>query len=624
MIEPLPQTLQGRLDRAALPGAGKSPVAPRADGCIGVRFVDLSEREDYHTYQQLRQGALAVSRALRASGLEAGDRVALVLPTAPSFFHAFFGALYAGAVPVPLYPPVRLGRLEEYHERTAAMVEAVGARMVLTDKRIRRILGPTVERCRPALGCQTVEALVKAAPRPQMSDRRHEPQPDELCFIQFSSGTMHAPKPICLTHEQVLANASRILDALLTTCPEQDGWVNAGVCWLPLYHDMGLVGCVIVALAHPGELTLIPPEHFVARPALWLRALSRYRGTISPAPNFAYSLCVERIVDADLEGVDLSRWRMALNGAEPVTPTALERFVDRFTDWGLPESALTPVYGLAEATLAVTFSPFDEPFSWRRFDRAALTERGEAQELSPEQHAAAGQPLVSLGKPLPGFELKVVEEPRDDDAPAHGAATLPEGRLGRVLARGPSIMLGYYDQPELTARALDAEGWLDTGDRGFLWGGELYLYGRAKDIIILRGRNIAPQDIEQTLDDLPGVRSGCCVAIAVPAEEHAGEVLALLVERATRSDATVDDEELTRGVIRRVSERCALTPERVEILEAGTLPRTSSGKLRRGEARLALMTGQLAPPKKVTPLRLAGELLRSAVAHQRARRGKND
>ncbi|PID37910.1 MAG: AMP-dependent synthetase [Proteobacteria bacterium] len=621
MIEPAAPTLQERLDRAARPGAGKSPLGPREDDCIGVRFIDLAEREDYHTYAELRQGALTIARALRAEGLRAGDRVALVLPTAPSFFHAFFGALYVGAIPVPLYPPVRLGRLDEYHERTATMVEAVQARLILTDKRIRRLLGPTVERCRPALGCLTVEGLARSAPRPQMSDPRHRPRSDELCFIQFSSGTVQAPKPICLTHAQVLFNASQILEALLTTCPERDGWVNAGVSWLPLYHDMGLVGCVLVALAHPGELTLIPPEIFVARPALWLRALSRYKGTISPAPNFAYSLCVERIKDGDLAGVDLSCWRMALNGAEPVTPRALERFVERFGSWGLPREALTPVYGLAEATLAVTFSPMSKPFRWRRFDRALLTEVGEAEVLGPEQPAAAGQALVSLGGPLPGFELTIVEEPADEEATAHGGRVLPEGHLGRVLVRGPSVMSGYFERPELTARALDDAGWLDTGDRGFLYGGELYLYGRAKDIIILRGRNIAPQDIEQTLDDLPGVRPGCCVAIAIPAEAHRGEELALLVERATRANPAADDE-LARAIVRRVSERSALIAKRVEILEPGTLPRTSSGKLRRGEARLLLMTGQLVPPKKVTTLRMAGELLRSAVAHGKAKRAK--
>lgn len=623
-----PRTLQQALDRAARPGVGRSPVGDAVDGCVGVRFLERDESASYQTYAELRRRALRVAGALRARGVATGERVALILPTGPEFYDAFFGALYAGAVPVPLYPPLRLGRLDEYHQRTATMLRAVEARLILTERRIHRILGPTVEAAKLPLGARTVTALREQGG--EVADA--SAQPDDLAFIQFSSGTVASPKPICLTHRQVLANARRILDALVAVSPEGPNRVNAGVSWLPLYHDMGLVGCVVVAILHPGELTLIPPELFIARPALWLRALSRYLGTISPAPNFAYALCNERINDADLHGVDLSRWLCALNGAEPVTPAVLTRFVERFARWGLPATALTPVYGLAEATLAVTFSPFDQPFRLRTFDRDALAAEGRAIEV--DRSAAAAQTLVSLGRALPGFELRVVAEPDEgadggtEDGPLPRDRVVPEATLGRLLVRGPSVMLGYHGRPDESAKAL-AEGWLDTGDRGFIYQGELYLFGRAKDIIIQRGRNIAPQDVEQTLEGLDGVRAGCAVALGIPSDRlrstpagersaTEGEALVLLVERAQKADPT-QDEALAVACVRRVAERSGLTMEEVQILEPGTLPRTSSGKLRRAEAQTRYLAETLTPPRAVTPLRLAGELLRSAVAHARAR-----
>jgi acyl-CoA synthetase (AMP-forming)/AMP-acid ligase II len=288
-----------------------------------------------------------------------------------------------------------------------------------------------------------------------------------------------------------------------------------------------------------------------------------------------------------------------MNGAEPVTPSVLARFVDRFAAHGLREQALTPVYGLAEATLAVTFSPLRERFAVRRFDSQALLERRCALDADAD---AEGTPIVSLGRPLPGFEIAIA-----DDA----GAALPERRLGRVLARGPSIMRGYDGRPEETARAL-RDGWLDTGDVGFLCGGELYLHGRAKDLIIVRGRNHAPQDVEQALNDLPGVRTGCSAAVGVLAEGGAGEALWVFVERAR--DAHESDASIAEAVRRRVLERSALHAERVIVLAPGTLPRTSSGKIRRGETLRLYRAGALTPPAPVSLPRLAIELVRSAFA----------
>ncbi len=565
-----------------------------ARGAGSITFVDARENETKLSHAELFERALRAAGGLAARGIRSGDRVAIVAATSPEFFDGFFGALLAGAVPVPLYPPVRLGRLAEYHERTAAMLRAARVRLVLTDSRTRRVLGRTIERALPELGCEQLSELHAAPLAARVLD------PDSLGFIQFSSGTTRAPKPVGLTHRQILANVDAIGGAILNAYPESERFQHSAASWLPLYHDMGLVGGVFTSLFYGRDLVLIPPENFIARPALWLRAISRYRATISPAPNFAYALCAERIRDEEIAGIDLSTWLVAMNGAEPVTPSVLARFVERFAAFGLREEALTPVYGLAEATLAVTFSALRSRFTLRHFDALALLEENRAIP------AAEGTPLVSLGPPLPGFAIRIA-----DDA----GAPLGEGALGRVLVRGPSLMSGYDGMPEETARVM-TDGWLDTGDIGFLCGGELHLYGRAKDLIIVRGRNHAPQDIEHGLDDIPGVRTGCSAAVGALAEDGSGEELWLLVERAqgtAQADPVIED-----AVRRRALERSGLLASRVVVLAAGTLPRTSSGKIRRAEALRLYRSGALTPPAAVSLPRLALEMLRSLRAFARA------
>ena len=582
------------MTRATLTGCLERAARSRAV----VRFVDRRERETEFCYRELYARARAVAGGLREMGVQPGHRVALILPTCPGFFDAFFGAMLAGAVPVPVYPPVRLGRLDEYHEATARMLQSVGARLVISDRQIRRVLGKTMERARPELGLVRVDQIPRRGeanlPAVAASD---------TALIQLSSGTTVAPKPIRLTHGQVLANVKAILGAIFEAYPERPGGLqHKGVSWLPLYHDMGLVGCVMTAVYHAGDLTLIPPELFVARPAVWLRAISRHRATISPAPNFAYGLCVDRVTENELDGVDLSCWKVALNGAESVTPRVLQRFVERFQPHGLLPEAVTPVYGLAEATLAVTFSDLRRPFGWRAFDRQRLSRGGEARE------DAAGFPLVSLGRPLPGFSLRIAD-PR-------GRALEP-GHVGRVLVQGPSVMEAYHDQPEATSEAL-RDGWLDTGDQGFLLDGELYLHGRHKDLIILNGRNHAPQDIEQCLDDLPDVRTGCTAAVGwVPAGGD-GERLAVLAERA--SGSRVDAAELRDQIELKVLERTGLKAHLVEVLEPGTLPRTSSGKIRRAEALRLHQEQALDAPRKVSTVRMMGAMVESHLAMGRSRR----
>ncbi|HSK74831.1 MAG TPA: fatty acyl-AMP ligase [Thermoanaerobaculia bacterium] len=558
----------------------------------GLRFVDREERAVWHGWAEVRERALAVAGGLAALGIAPGDRVALVFPTGIEFFDGFFGALLAGAVPVPLYPPVRLGRMAEYLARTARMIEVSGARIVLADSRVKRILGEAIALAQPPLGCRTVGEL----PRGEAPQVR--PAPADLALVQFSSGTTVDPKPVALSHRALVAQ-SEILNGFFKDTEELR---HSCVSWLPLYHDMGLIGCVFPALSRDATLTLLGPELFVARPALWLRALSRYRGTISPAPNFAYSLCVTRVSDAEMEGADLSGWRTALNGAEPVAPSVLAAFCERFARWGFRAEALTPVYGLSEAALAVTFSDLDRPFSSARFDREELAREGAARE-TPE-----GREIVSVGRPIPGFSLRIVDEDGRD---------LPAGRVGRVWISGPSLMDGYLGHPEATARAFQGD-WLDTGDLGFLHGGELYLTGRAKDVVILRGRNYAPDEIERAADAVPGVRSGCVVAASWLPEDAPGEVLALFVE-VSRQATPEEREALPQACREAVLAATGLAVDRVVTLEPGTILRTSSGKLRRGETLRLYLAGELAPPAPVTALRLAGAVARSSLAYARLR-----
>ena len=575
-----------------------------AQGRSGLTFIDFHERETFFAFSELLERAAQVAAGLAELGIRPGERVALVLPTGPEFIDAFFGALCAGAVPVPLYPPVRLGRLEEFHARTKRMLEVCGARVLLSDARVSRLLGVAVARARVPLGCrQVAEVRARGA-----GGFIHEGDGSDLAVVQFSSGTTVDPKPVALTHRAVLANA----EAIDTFLPEGGPHPQQGVTWLPLYHDMGLIGCLVLSVAHPGPLALLGPELFLARPALWLRAIARHRATVSPAPNFAYGLCLKRVRDEELAGCDLSSWQLAFNGAEPVSAEVLRRFGERFARFGLDPKALTPVYGLSEASLAVTFTPRGRGARFSPIESGPLRARGEAR-LVPDHPegatpSAERREVASLGLPLPGLAVRVAA---GLDAPA----PLAEGQVGRVLVRGPSVMSGYFGNPEATALALQG-GWLDTGDLGFVLGGELHLCGRAKEVVILRGQNHAPQEFEDALDGLAGVRTGCAAAVGFVPEGGEGEELLLLVERDDAArPGTADGRSTLPDQIRgRVVERTGVRPHTILLLAPGTLPRTSSGKLRRGEALRQLQAGELRAPDRVTVVRIAAEAARSMAA----------
>jgi acyl-CoA synthetase (AMP-forming)/AMP-acid ligase II len=562
-------------------------LAASAQTGVSLFFVNRKEEEQEVPLARVRQRALSIAANLIGRGVRKGDRVAVVLPTSPEFVECFFGVLCAGAIPVPLYPPVRLGRLDEYHQRTAAMLRAVDAALVVTDERIRRFLGVAVEISAPRLGCVTASSLDGT----RLGAREIEVGADDVALIQFSSGTTHDPKPVALTHANLLSNLAAI-DRYIT----DEGTPNpVGVTWLPLYHDMGLIGNLLSAFYFPAPLVLLPPELFVAVPAAWLRAISRHRGTISAAPNFAFGLCLKRIRDDELEGVDLSSWRLSLNGAEAISATVQRRFIERFGQWGLRASALTPVYGMAEASLAVTFKAAGTSFRAVGVDAEKLALEG---VIEP-----GGKELVSVGRPLAGVEVEI----RDGRG-----VTQPPRRVGRVFVRGPSVMAGYFARTDLTDQVLH-DGWLDTGDLGFVHDGELFVCGRHKEIVIVRGANHAPQDFEAALEGLPGVRTGCAVAVGFVPQGEDDEALAMLVETSPDASPTLAAE-----VASRVQERTGIVPAHVELLGPGTLPRTTSGKLRRYEARNHWLAGTLSRPKKVSATGLLVQAARGELRHARA------
>jgi fatty-acyl-CoA synthase len=581
-----------------LKGATVPEILLNLESCArwGARFVAPSEEAAFYPYQDVLRRAQKAAASLQAQGLQRGDRVALILSTSIEFFDALLGVQLAGGIPAALYPPFRLGKLDEYFARLRRMLSKIGARFLITEGRIRRLIGPGV------VGVQSLQEVLEVKDL-QNGDGRWRPvdvDPDQPAFLQFSSGTTVEPKAVMVTHTNLLANLTMMQQCLAYR--GEDEIDHGCVCWLPLYHDMGLVGCVYLGMYYPGTVTYMGPDTFLARPAIWLRTLSKYKSAISPAPHFAYSLCASKVKDEEMEGVDLSHWRAALNGAEPIEQDGIRRFTERFARWGFKANALTPVYGLAEAGLGVTFTALDDLPKFTEFSREGLWDGGTA-------HVGEGRNIISVGRALPGVEVSI----RDDQG-----QPVPENRVGSIWAKGPSITKGYWESPELTAKMIHGD-WMDTGDLGFFHEGELYIAGRAKDLIIIRGRNYAPQEMEELLLDVEGVRKGCAVAVSTMVEGE-GEQLIILAEKDPRVKRP--EAEVIAEISSRLLAGLSLKPRDVELLEPGTLPRTSSGKLRRSEALRQFLAGELVPPEKVNALKLLFEVGKSQLAWAKFRAEK--
>ncbi|MCM2258347.1 MAG: AMP-binding protein [Vicinamibacteria bacterium] len=546
----------------------------RADGQPDRPAVFLREdgagEERTITYAQLRDAAAAVAWGLRERGVGRGDTVALMLPTGFDFLRAFQGILAVGAVPVPIYPPVRLDRLEEYALRQSAILADAGVKLLVTIDRARPVAGLLRSRVPSLL------AVVSAGELADTGGVLRAPQGAgaDPAFIQYTSGSTGSPKGVLLTHDNLLANITAIRAGL------QAGPTDVGVSWLPLYHDMGLIGSWLFCLHDGLPLALLSPLAFLARPELWLWTLHARRGTMSAAPNFAYELCARKIEDAAIEGLDLSSWRCALNGAEPVNPETLERFAKRFAPYGFRREAMMPVYGLAENSVGLAFPP---PLRGPRIDRvqrAAFADHGLATAAATDD----ADPLrfVCVGREAPLHEIRIV-----DDA----GADRPERAVGRLVFRGPSMTSGYYRKPEATAAITLPGGWLDSGDLAYRADGELYITGRRKDLIIKGGRNLVPQEIEELASQVTGIRKGCVAAVGLAAASTGTEALVVVAE--TRATDGEERRALAAAVTSRVAEAVGVPPDRVELVPPGSIPKTSSGKIRRAETKSLLERGLL-------------------------------
>lgn len=527
------------------------------------------EEPETLTHAQLRQGAGQVAGALAARGLGAGERVAIMLPTGRGYFLSFFGILLAGGVPVPIYPPARPSQLEDHLRRHAGILASAGTRMLITVPEART-LGRLLQAQVPGLS-QVLDwqELATGSDQPTGASRAS----DDIAFLQYTSGSTGDPKGVILTHAQLLANV-RAMGAAVEAGP-QDVFVS----WLPLYHDMGLIGAWFGSLYFGMPLVVMSPLHFLARPARWLWAIHRHRGTLSAAPNFAYELCLTKVQPEEIQGLDLSSWRWAFNGAEPVSPATLRRFGERFAPYGFDARALAPVYGLAEVAVGLAFPPPGRGARLDRIRRQPFMAGGQA--LPAPNEAPDALELVACGRPMPGYQARVVD--------ANGAP-LPERREGRLEIQGPSVTSGYFGNPDATAR-LFRDGWLDTGDRAYLADGDIYITGRAKEMMIRAGRNLYPYELEQAVGGLPGVRKGCVAVFASPDPASGAERLVVVAE--TREREAAAREQLRSRIQVLAVDLLGIPADVVELVPPHRVLKTSSGKVRRGAVRTLYEQGRL-------------------------------
>lgn len=527
-------------------------------------------------YGELLEGARKVAAGLLELGLKREETVALMLPTSESFFHAFFGILLAGGIPVPIYPPVRPDKIEEYALREAGILNNAEVRILITFSQVEtlgRLLRVFIKSLKAVT---TVEMLMRSNHKvPNLTF-----EPEDSAMIQYTSGSTSAPKGVLLSHANLLANIRSVGQAIQVS-PN-----DVGISWLPLYHDMGLIGAWFCSLYQGFPLTLMSPLTFLTRPERWLWAIHYHRGTLSAGPNFAYELCIRRIKDEDIVGLDLSSWRLAFNGAEAINPKTLERFTKKFEPYGFKAESFFPVYGLAECAVALSFPPM------KRKPRIDVVKRDPFEKNQVALPAEKGDSnileFVCCGSPIPEHEFRVVDSENNE---------LEERKVGSLQFCGPSAMRGYYRNPVAT-QAVYHDGWWDTGDFAYIAEGELYITGRKKDMIIKAGRNLYPQEIEEAAAQITGVRKGCVVAIGVDDPSVGTEKLVVIAE--TSESKTKIRDTIISEIVDKVSTLVGVPPDEVCLVPPRTIPKTSSGKLQRSACKNLYLEGKLG--KSGTPV----------------------
>ena len=533
----------------------------------GYTFQDLRGGERFYSFSEVELATAGRAAAFQRVGVDKGDRVGLVLVEPEEFVLTFLAALRIGAVPVPVYPPLGLGNFDAYIDRVALLLKSCEATLLVTSPRLQHVLWTLVEKVPSLRRLVSARALSGDHGKPTYPSLG----PDDLAFLQYTSGSTADPKGVMVTHRCLVANTQGNMGpGGLCMDAEKD----IGVTWLPLYHDMGLIGFVVATVCWGVSVVFIPTLRFLRDPAIWMETIHRYRGTTSFGPCFAYGLISRKATPKQLSQWDLSCVKVFGCGGEPVNPVTIRKFTELFHDnTGMPRNAVRPGYGSAEVTLTISLTPMSEGMRVNRVD----AERFAADGIPVS--AVAGKPFlehVACGVVIPGHEMRIFDE---------NGGSLPEGTQGEICMRGPSVSPGYFRNQQATKEAF-RDDWLRSGDLGYLLDGHVYVTGRIKDLIIYHGRNFHPQQIEWVAGEVRNVRKGNVVAFSVPGEDSE-ELIVVLETKET------DRERIIADVRVAVQRETSLVPAEVVCLEPGEVPKTSSGKLQRGKVRQAYLEGTL-------------------------------
>ena len=535
----------------------------------GMKFHDMrGELERVYPFSEMRADAVQMAYRLIDAGAKKGDRIALIAETGPDFAALFCACTLAGIWPVPLPLPTTFGGKDSYIDQLSVQLSSADPLMLIYPPEIAEMAQAAADR----QGCAGI-AWDELAQRPAPPVDLPKADPEDICYLQYSSGSTRFPQGVAVTHRALLHNLYGHAASM------NIGEGDRGISWLPWYHDMGLVGCFLSLVANQVSVDYLKTEHFARRPLAWLDLISRNKGnTLSYSPTFGYDICARRISSQSnvAERFDLSRWRLAGNGADMIRPDVMQNFVNAFAPAGFKASAFTPSYGLAEATLAVTVMPPGEGIRVELVEEERLS--GGRRDLSrPARYRA----IVNCGKPLPDMDVEI----RGEKGEIKG-----DHQIGKVWCRGPSVMHSYFRNQEATDECL-VDGWLDTGDMGYMANGYLFIVGRAKDMIIINGKNHWPQDIEWVVEQLPGFNHGDIAAFAIEME-NGEEAPAVLVHcRVSDPEERVKLRDEIRDKVRAITGMNCV----VELVPPRTLPRTSSGKLSRAKARKMYLAGEIEP-----------------------------
>ncbi|MGD8884344.1 MAG: AMP-binding protein [Gammaproteobacteria bacterium] len=516
---------------------------------------------------QLLEQAQAIAAGLQYLGVGPQQPVAIMLPTCKEYFYCFLGILLTGGIPVPLYPPARPSQIEDHVRRHTSILQNCGASVLITVKEAKLIARLLKSHVEPMKHVVTVDD-VRGDPGAYQRVTNH---PDDIAFLQYTSGSTGSPKGVMLTHNNLLANIRSMGETI--NASSKDVFVS----WLPLYHDMGLIGAWLGSQYYGAKLVVMSPLAFLAKPQRWLWAIHQYGGTLSAAPNFGYEFCLRRISDDQLQGLDLSQWRAAFNGAEAVSSETMEQFYQKYRRYKLRREAVMPVYGLAENSVGLTFTPMDRGFRVDRVQRQTLMESGKAVPANADDETAIQ--FVSCGKPILNHQVRVV----DDDN-----RELPPRHQGRLQFRGPSATQGYYRNPEIS-KDLFCDDWLNTGDLAYIADGEVYVTGRTKDMIIRGGRNIYPPEVEEVVGNVEGIRSGRVAVFGSKDPRSGTEQLVVLAETREKHQSALT--RLRSAINEQVNDLVGLPPDNVVLAPPGTVLKTSSGKIRRAASKSLYESG---------------------------------